>query len=114
MTTVPLEDACQRYQTERPPAAAWTGSPGSDVAPALLPERVGLLPARTTPAEKASLSGGGLTRRVSGPLAPLLPSTAMKYVRPAVARKVVRLAMPTSLSPSPSAGTTRSLTAGEV
>jgi hypothetical protein len=52
----PEAGACQLYQTDLPPTLpAWFGSPGSFVAPTLVPLTIPLLPERTCAAAKASL-----------------------------------------------------------
>src|SRR5438477_91464 len=85
--------AVQAHQTEWPPVLpAWLGSPVSLVAATLLPETVAELPLRLLALAKLSLAGPSVARwRVMLPVAPPTPSTAMRYVVPAVAVKVRRL-----------------------
>jgi hypothetical protein len=55
---VPDDAAVHLYQMDLPPPLpAWTGSPGSAVAPTVLPEIEPKLPIMTVALEKLSLTG---------------------------------------------------------
>src|SRR5438067_1179631 len=83
------------HQTECPPVLpAWLGSPDSLVAPALLPVALAELPVSLLALAKLSLAGlatAAVKWKVMLPVAPPKPSTAMRYVVPAVAVKAARL-----------------------
>src|SRR5438105_8423742 len=90
--TAPLAGAVQRYQIERPPVLpACFGSPLCLLAPTVVPAAVPNAPASDCAAEKLSFPGAPLAAAASDqasaivPVAPLPPSTAMRYVVPEVA-----------------------------
>src|SRR4051794_9278171 len=86
----PVVTGVHRYQTDAPAVPAGPGSPGSVVAPMLSPLAVVLLPPTSgSAATNMSLAGTGRVRsaRWNVPCAAFEPSTAMRYVVPAAARK---------------------------
>ena len=77
--TLPESGAVQQYQIECPPTLpAWFGSPVSLVAARLLPVTEPLEPPVNSQTAKLSLLGSWLRVTVALPLAPFLPSTAMR------------------------------------
>src|SRR3954470_19199661 len=88
--------ARQRNQIEAPSARpACAGSPASRVAPRVEPSAVPIRPEIASAAAKASFSGGAFAHDSdTAPVARTRPSTAMRYVVPAVAANVTDAVRP--------------------
>src|SRR5689334_14926866 len=88
-TAEPLAGATHWNHTVRSGTDAWVGSPGSPVERAVLCEILPVTPVIVVGVAKLSLAGEFCAHcMVKAPVSELKPSTAIRYVVPAVALKV--------------------------